>query len=175
MVGSARRSGSRHARPQRPGAETGHPGRGWVRGSASRRGGASSSLQLELARDEQAPAIARAAVKGACQDAGVDRSTCSTVVLLLSEVVTNAVLHSHGSPDSRITLALTVSPDRVGASVTDEGHGFTPIPRDPTAREGGGYGLYLLEKSATRWGVSRRGGTCVWFEVNRTRDAESAR
>lgn len=122
-------------------------------------------LQMELERNVEAPGIARAAATGLCQEAGVDHSSCFTVVLLVSEIVTNAVLHSEGPQESSIGLSITVAKDLVRVTVTDAGEGFTPKPRDPASREGGGYGLYLLEKSASRWGVSALDGTCVWFEV----------
>lgn len=122
-------------------------------------------MQLEIARDVEAPGIARAAATGLCQQAGVDRASCFTVVLLVSEVVTNAVLHSKASTDSTIALSITVGDEVVRVTVTDAGVGFTPKPRDPASHGGGGYGLYLVEKSASRWGVSALEGTCVWFEV----------
>lgn len=128
----------------------------------SRRG---RHLQMEIERNVEAPAIARAAATGLCEEAGVDPSSCLTVVLLVSETVTNAVLHSAGPVQSSIGLSITVGEDLVRVTVTDAGEGFAPKPRDPASREGGGYGLYLLEKSARRWGVTALDGTCVWFEV----------
>lgn len=120
---------------------------------------------MDIERNVEAPAIARAAATGLCEEAGVDPSSCFTVVLLVSETVTNAVLHSAGPTQSSIGLSMTVAENLVRVTVTDAGEGFTPRPRDPASREGGGYGLYLLEKSASRWGVSALDGTCVWFEV----------
>ena len=39
--------------------------------------------------------------------------------------------------------------------------------RDPgTNGDSGGFGLQLVDKIATRWGVNRTGGTHVWFEVD---------
>ena len=52
----------------------------------------------------------------------------------------------------------------IRVEVTDQGSGFTPRPRDP-AQVGGGFGLYLLEKEASGWGVVQRDGTMVWLEV----------
>jgi len=159
MIGGSGRGAAQRARP--PAGR----GRGsWRRtGTTSRAAG--PHLQLELERNIEAPGIARAAATGLCQDAGIDQSSCFTVVLLVSEVVTNAVLHSEGPVDSPIGLHISVGEDVVRVTVTDAGEGFTPVPRDPESREGGGYGLYLLEKSASRWGVSALDGTCVWFEV----------
>jgi anti-sigma regulatory factor (Ser/Thr protein kinase) len=57
-----------------------------------------------------------------------------------------------------------VTPDVFHVSVTDAGDGFTPGRRDPERVEGG-YGLFLLEKAASRWGVEASSPTTVWFEL----------
>lgn len=124
-------------------------------------------LRLELKRDSAAPSVARAAVMGRCDDIALSRSVCHTLVLLVSELVSNAVLHSCGSLKEPIVLTVAVTEDAVHITVTDAGHGFTPAPRRREATHGG-YGLYLLDKSASRWGVDRVGGTRVWFELART-------
>jgi anti-sigma regulatory factor (Ser/Thr protein kinase) len=126
----------------------------------------SRSLRLELERDVRAPALARAAVSEQLQAAGIDGSVGQTVVLLVSEVVSNAVRHSSAPDDASIELASSVSDEAVRVAVTDAGEGFTPKPRDPE-RLGDGYGLYLLDKAARAWGVDSDGGTTVWFELAR--------
>jgi len=123
--------------------------------------------ELELRRDVHAPSIARAATGGRCDGLGLDTSLCQTLVLLVSEVVSNAVLHSNAPPDTPIVLATSVTEDAVRITVTDTGDGFVPEPRKPD-RAYGGYGLYILGKTARRWGVDRVGGTRVWFELPRT-------
>jgi anti-sigma regulatory factor (Ser/Thr protein kinase) len=126
--------------------------------------GRTDPLELALERNVQAPAIARAAITGLCNDLRLDGSARQTLLLLVSEVVSNAVLHSGGPSDARITVTATVTPEVVKVAVTDAGEGFTPAERDPT-RIDGGYGLYLLEKAASRWGVDETRPTRVWFEV----------
>jgi anti-sigma regulatory factor (Ser/Thr protein kinase) len=123
-------------------------------------------LELELKRDVHAPSIARAAASGRCDGLELSPSVCQTLVLLVSEVVSNAVLHSNAPRDLPIVLTTTVSEDVIRVTVTDTGDGFTPKPRNPEA-QCGGYGLYILEKAARRWGVDRVGGTRVWFELPR--------
>ena len=123
-------------------------------------------LSIELARDVRAPAIARTAVGERLLASGVDGSLGQTIVLLVSEVVSNAVRHSSAPPDSAIALQAVVSEEAVRIAVTDGGAGFTPRPRDPE-RIGEGYGLFLLEKAASSWGVERGCGTTVWFELQR--------
>jgi hypothetical protein len=74
------------------------------------------------------------------------------------------VLHSAGPHDSAIELTAAVGQEAVRVTVTDAGEGFTPGERDPM-RLDGGYGLYLVDKAATRWGVDPQGPTSVWFEM----------
>jgi anti-sigma regulatory factor (Ser/Thr protein kinase) len=124
-------------------------------------------LTLELQRNVQAPAIARAAVAGRCAGIELGGSLAHSLALLVSEVVSNAVRHSSGPPDDPIELTTAITDEVIRVTVTDAGEGFTPRPRDP-GRTHDGYGLYLLEKVATRWGVECRGETKVWFELARS-------
>jgi len=122
-------------------------------------------LQIELARDPQAPSVARAAVRGFTEDSDVTAAGSATLALLVSELVSNAVLHSDAPPASAIVLRARLLDSRtVRVEVLDRGSGLKATPRDP-ARPDGGYGLYLVNKEATRWGVDRHGGTRVWFEL----------
>lgn len=126
-----------------------------------------ATLVLKLKRDLHAPSVARAAAAGRCHELDLSDSLCDTLVLLVSEVVTNAVRHSSAPRDTPIILTTSVTDDSIRISVTDTGDGFTPMPRDPDATQGG-YGLYLVDKAARHWGVDRVGGTRVWFELARS-------
>jgi anti-sigma regulatory factor (Ser/Thr protein kinase) len=122
-------------------------------------------LRISLERDPQAPSLARAAVAGFTERSQIAPSELATLKLLVSELVTNAVLHSDAPPTSAILLcARLLGEGAVRVEVTDCGSGFAAAPRDP-ARTTGGYGLYLVDKQASRWGVERDGGTRVWFEI----------
>jgi anti-sigma regulatory factor (Ser/Thr protein kinase) len=123
-------------------------------------------VELELERTVNAPALARAEIAARCRELGLGGSLCQSLILLVSEVVSNAVRHSAGEPKAPVKLVATFDECKIRVVVTDAGDGFTPRPRDP-ARAQDGYGLYLLEKVATRWGVESRGGTKVWFELPR--------
>ncbi len=129
-----------------------------------------ATLELELKRDLQAPSVARAAASGRCDGLALSPSLRHTLVLLVSEVVSNAVLHSNAPPDMPIVLTTSVTDDAIRVTVTDAGDGFTPLPRAPETTRGG-YGLHLVDKAAIRWGVDRAGGTRVWFELPRDRSA----
>jgi len=123
-------------------------------------------VELELERDVQAPALARAEIAECCRELELGGSLCQSLILLVSEVVSNAVRHSAGNRQAPVGLVASFGERTIRVIVTDAGEGFTPRPRDP-ARTHDGYGLYLLEKVADRWGVESRGGTKVWFELPR--------
>jgi anti-sigma regulatory factor (Ser/Thr protein kinase) len=123
-------------------------------------------LELELKRNIEAPGLARAALSELSRPLRLGPSTVQTLVLLVSEVVSNAVLHSAGPAEAPISLAVSATADTLRVSVTDAGGGFAPRQRDP-ASINDGYGLYLVEKAASGWGVDSSGPTCVWFELPR--------
>jgi anti-sigma regulatory factor (Ser/Thr protein kinase) len=126
---------------------------------------AASPLQLRLDRDPQAPSLARAAVTGFCQRGELDDDQASTLALLVSELVSNAVMHSQAPPASSIVLSVRRLDDgALRVEVIDRGSGFDAAPRDPALSKGG-YGLFLVDRQASRWGVDREGGTRVWFEL----------
>jgi anti-sigma regulatory factor (Ser/Thr protein kinase) len=124
------------------------------------------SLRVSLRRDPHAPARARAAVtRFTNSSSGIVGLAHDTLTLLVSELVSNAVLHSDAPPASEILLcARVLERGTVRVEVMDRGSGFTAAPRDPS-RVTGGYGLFLVAQQANRWGVDREGGTRVWFEL----------
>jgi anti-sigma regulatory factor (Ser/Thr protein kinase) len=126
----------------------------------------SPRLTLRLQRTVHAPARARAAVMRRCEPLGLDAPLAQSLILLVSEVVSNAVRHSEADAAAPIELVVRVDDEKIHVSVTDAGNGFVPRPRDP-ASTSDGYGLYLLEKVAARWGVESNGDTKVWFELPR--------
>lgn len=133
-------------------------------------------LRIALQRGPESPSLARAATAGLLERQEVDPESMSTLTLLVSEIVSNAVLHADAPPSSEILLCVRLLDDgAVRVEVTDQGSGFTPVPRDPR-RRGGGYGLYLVDNQASRWGVDSQDGTRVWFELaSRSRDRDRSR
>jgi len=93
-------------------------------------------------------------------DAGVfyDASLC------VSELVTNAVLHSDIGPNDELRLDVSIEDDGcLRVTVTDSGVGFDP-PAPETGDESG-WGLFIVDRLSHRWGVERGASTCVWFEI----------
>jgi anti-sigma regulatory factor (Ser/Thr protein kinase) len=123
-------------------------------------------IQLRLSPSRIAPAAARGAL-GPLRGA-VDQETLESTTLLVTELVTNAVLHAGLRDDQDwIDLSVEVSEDLVRAGVTDRGGGFARPPPDPQVEVPSGWGLFLVSRLADRWGIERGQGTSVWFEIDR--------
>ena len=119
--------------------------------------------RVTLERGPQAPAQARTAVAGWLAGR-VDGAIVEDVKLLVSELVTNAVRHQHAR--GRIEMACALAGGRVRVEVSDPGGGFDKPPvKEPPPDALGGRGLLIVDRVASRWGVTRGQPTRVWFEV----------
>jgi anti-sigma regulatory factor (Ser/Thr protein kinase) len=89
------------------------------------------------------------------------------VRLLVSELVTNSVVHAGLASDEAITVTVTVQGRLARGEVRDRGPGFEP-PQEPAPKPdlAGGWGLYIVNSVADRWGVANTGSKCVWFEID---------
>ena len=114
---------------------------------------------------------ARRCMSRALDDAHVERDVIDTVVLLTSEVVTNAVLHAR----SPIEVTVEIGSHLVRVHVSDH----LPGLRDEADRSRhGGRGFVLLAGMASHWGISQSAyapGKSVWFEVARPALRQSPR
>jgi anti-sigma regulatory factor (Ser/Thr protein kinase) len=120
-------------------------------------------LSMRLSGSPDAAARAR---RGLSQlRADIDPPLMETLRLLVTELITNAVKHAAAST---VTLKVIVGRASVLTEVTDEGPGFDPGATGTPRGDHSGWGLFLVERLAERWGVSRNGtGTRVWFELRR--------
>jgi len=143
-----------------------HRGRRSVLPDASWEGG--ERIEARLALDVQAPAAARSVVAD-CLGDRVARSVLDTAQLLVSELVTNSVLHSGMPAGAAATVSVELTPAMVRLDVQDPGRGGAIAPRRPEPLTGGGFGLNLVQALSERWGVERvaQGGTRVWAQVPR--------
>jgi anti-sigma regulatory factor (Ser/Thr protein kinase) len=89
------------------------------------------------------------------------------VRLVVSELVTNSVLHAGLSPDDQIWLSVEASAVSVRGRVCDPGPGFRkPSKLGPRPDFSGGWGLPIVDRISDRWGVDRNSYACVWFEID---------
>jgi anti-sigma regulatory factor (Ser/Thr protein kinase) len=88
--------------------------------------------------------------------------------LLVSEAVTNAVLHSaSGDADGRFTVEYLLSDRRLRVEVSDDGGVNGPRRRVHHLESITGRGLELFDALSDRWGVDGGpGGRTVWFELD---------
>lgn len=91
-------------------------------------------LHLELEPGPSAPAEARAAIAAFSETHGLDIDTLATVMLLVSELVTNAVLHPDVDPPAEISLLARLAGTMIRVEITDQGAGFTPATRPDADR-----------------------------------------
>jgi anti-sigma regulatory factor (Ser/Thr protein kinase) len=119
--------------------------------------------KIELRGGLAAPALARAKL-GALIERHVAEQDLQDVLVLASELVTNAVRHAGAGVDETIVVYLAIAGDVLRVEVCDQGPGFDPPARLLPRAEGGGNGLILVERLSSSWGVATDDGTCVWFE-----------
>ncbi|MEV4507015.1 ATP-binding protein [Streptomyces klenkii] len=97
--------------------------------------------------------------------AGADhRAAAEDVLLVVSELVTNACLHADGPEELRVSSAGKV----LRLEVVDLGAG-TPAPRTPhRGGRPGGHGMFIVQRLCLDWGVVRNeggAGKTVWAEL----------
>jgi anti-sigma regulatory factor (Ser/Thr protein kinase) len=121
-------------------------------------------LEVTLAGGRVAPALARTALRGLNGSLAELRHPVS---LLVSELVTNAVMHGGTGPDRIVCVRLDSSGERVRVVVIDKGPGFEPRPTRAVNPIEEGFGLTLVEQLSDRWGVEVDDETRVWLEIDR--------
>jgi anti-sigma regulatory factor (Ser/Thr protein kinase) len=102
----------------------------------------------------------------------LDASVFYDASLCLSELVTNAVLHSGAAEEEELELQVGLADEILKVTVIDRGSGFDPPA--PTSGDESGWGLYIVDKLSHAWGVQRGPHTAVWFEMRATADVAAA-
>ena len=121
-----------------------------------------SAVERTFPAAPEVPARARELVR----DLGLDDKTHATVALIVSELVTNAVIHGEGGEGEALYVALRREGPRVRGEVCDQGQGFRWEPHEPDLEQPGGLGLVVVDQIAERWGITGNGASCVWFECS---------
>jgi anti-sigma regulatory factor (Ser/Thr protein kinase) len=121
-------------------------------------------VNIQLEAGPSAAALARNALVPI--ERKVDEDLMADVRLLVSELVTNSVRHADMPPPGRVSLAVSLDDRTIHVEVRDNGAGFQPRRRSAGQSKAGGWGLYLVERLADRWGVMLNHVTRVWFEID---------
>ncbi|OEV04379.1 hypothetical protein AN216_08735 [Streptomyces oceani] len=121
---------------------------------------------FELPAHDAAVADARRRVRRQLRRWAFPADVCDTAQLLVSELFTNAVLHSDSS---RISCLLQGGGTRLRIEIHDQGSDSgVPLPYWATPDDECGRGLLLVDTLAEEWGVDRagdEGGRMVWVEL----------
>lgn len=106
---------------------------------------------------------ARQLVRTVLADARVSQDATETALLLVSELVTNVVMHADGRP----VLDVAVQPERLRISVSDTSAVPPQVRSHNPPLADHGRGMLLVDTLSARWGTEPRdpSGKCVWFEL----------
>ncbi|MFE2415135.1 ATP-binding protein [Kitasatospora sp. NPDC059408] len=120
-----------------------------------------------LPRHRKSVAAARKLLRGflAAQPSG--ELFVETGELVLSELVTNAVLHAMTPPGRLLYVHFSLHPDALRIEVHDAGAG-RPYARPATVEDEAGRGLWLVSQLASRWGCCPRAGgvgKAIWATI----------
>ncbi len=108
----------------------------------------------------QSPALARGLLRSALE--GFPAETVDTALVLVSELVANAVLHT----ESPLVLQIDAALPHVRVSVEDSS-ADQPQPQEMDVEAVSGRGLWLVDAMSASWGwqATAAGGKRVWFEL----------
>lgn len=126
-------------------------------------------MQLEVGADPAEVGRARRWARSRLIGSGMedDEPVAETLILLISELVTNAVVHTGCPAVLRMLFGSTGSTGTVRVEVADTSC-RPPRPRHAEGEDTGGRGLELVDGLADRWGWQPEGaGKRIWCEVDR--------
>jgi len=104
-------------------------------------------------------------------ECSLDEDPSETFKLILSEAVTNAIVHGNDeNPEKSVHVKVTVTDSAISAEVKDEGEGFEPEEKkDPLKEENlmniGGRGIFLIEQFADDMEF-KENGTMLTFRID---------
>ena len=118
--------------------------------------------QLRLPPSPHAASLARKFISDFCTAAELPAATCQDAALLVSELVTNAVIHGR----TTATVEVHRPADTLRVTVRDDNPQLPAVGDSPDLNAESGRGLLIVSKTAHRWGIEAGdGGKKIWFEL----------
>ncbi|MDK1472574.1 ATP-binding protein [Streptomyces sp. 549] len=133
-------------------------------------------VQLEIGPDPMEVGRARRWARSRLAGSGIsaDGQLGETLILLISELVTNAVVHAGCPAVLRMLLPERHVPGAVRVEVADTSS-KAPCRRQAGGGDTGGRGLELVDGLADRWGWQPEGqGKRIWCELDRAENGPVA-
>jgi anti-sigma regulatory factor (Ser/Thr protein kinase) len=106
---------------------------------------------------------ARSQISTDLHEAGIVSPAIGDATLVVSELLTNAILHARPLPGARVLVAWAVRERSLEVAVSDGGAMTRPRTTRPSLSSIGGRGLTIVENLSWRWGVLPNDfGLTVW-------------
>ena len=116
-------------------------------------------------------AVARRRLAAELTAAGIFDAVVGDTVLVVSELLSNAIRHARPLPGSKLLLAWALDDGAVEVAVSDGGAATRPMLAQATVSSLGGRGLDIVEYLARSWGVRTDDtGLTVWAVVAQQAD-----
>ncbi|NYV75868.1 ATP-binding protein [Streptomyces sp. UH6] len=121
-------------------------------------------FRFQLPAHPSSPALARRLARARLARWRVQGDACDTTLLVVSELVTNAVVHTYGHG---VVCELRPVSGALRVTVCDEGCAAEEIQvRQPDTERENGRGLLLVDALCRAWGARRQdAGMLVWAEI----------
>jgi anti-sigma regulatory factor (Ser/Thr protein kinase) len=108
-------------------------------------------------------AVARERLAADLAAAGIFDGAVGDAVLVVSELMSNAIRHARPLPGTNVQVAWALDDDAVEVAVSDGGAATRPTPGHATVSALGGRGLDIVDFLARKWGVrTDDAGITVW-------------
>jgi anti-sigma regulatory factor (Ser/Thr protein kinase) len=107
--------------------------------------------------------VARKRLAADLSAAGIFEAAVGDAVLVVSELLSNAIRHARPLPGANVQVAWALERDAIEVAVSDGGAPTTPARTHASVSSLGGRGLDIVEYVSSRWGVrSDDYGQTVW-------------
>jgi anti-sigma regulatory factor (Ser/Thr protein kinase) len=137
--------------------------------------GVGAAASVSVPHERTSVRLVRHAMADQLAAAGVGSDDRDDAMLVLSELVSNAVQHAAPLPSGEIGVRWEVRDDLLHIEITDGGAGSEPHASAAALSALGGRGLDIVRTVSAQWGVTEgQDSVTVWAEVPRssTPDAE---
>ncbi len=136
----------------------------------------SASRVVHLPCAPASVALARRALSDELRAVGVFDNAVRDAALVISELLSNAILHAYPLPGERLQVAWAVDGTSVEVAVSDGGSATVPHAGHPSASSVSGRGLSIVEHLCLTWGArADEVGLTVWAVLAAPRHDETGK